>query len=144
IGDGCFSAVTGDQYEGLARSLRRVLGPGGLVLMRFFTRPERAEPPARVFSDLAAGRIGNFHVFKWRRAVGLHGTLASGVRRADIWDAWRAAIASPEALARDRGWPLPVVQTIDDFRGLDARYSFPTLTEARDVLAEGFTESACH
>jgi len=144
IGDGCFSALTGDAYQAMARSLRALLRPDGLALMRFFIRPERPETPAIVFGDLEAGQIGNFHVFKWRLAMAVHGALADGVRLADIWDAWHAAVPRPEILARNRGWPLPVISTIDDFRGVDARYTFPTLAEARSAMAEGFEEIACH
>src|SRR5262249_37420376 len=127
-------------YGALARSVRRVVRPRGLVLMRFFTRPEHSEPAEQVFSDLRAGRIGSFHAFKWRLAMALHGSLGAGVRLCDIWNAWHDGISRPEELARERGWPLPVVLTIDDFRGVEARYTFPTLAEARAAMAGGFEE----
>jgi SAM-dependent methyltransferase len=144
IGDGCLSALTAPRYDAMVRSLRRVLRPRGLLLLRFFTRPRRPEAPAQVFDDLLAGRIGNFHVFKWRLAMALHAGLSEGVRLADIWEAWHAAVPRPDELARTLGWPLPVILTIDDFHGLDARYTFPTLGEAREAMAAGFREVACH
>jgi SAM-dependent methyltransferase len=144
LGDGSLSAITGDAYAAMSRSLRRVVRPRGLVLMRFYTRPDRPEAPASAFADLRAGRIGSFHAFKWRLAMALHGSLDAGVRLRDIWDAWRDAVPHPEELARDRGWPLPVVLTMGDFRGIDTRYTFPTLAEARAVMAAGFEEVACH
>ncbi|MCC7484165.1 MAG: methyltransferase domain-containing protein [Burkholderiales bacterium] len=144
IGDGCYSVLTADAYEATTRSLRRVLRPDGLLVLRWFTRPERPEAPARVFADLAAGRIGSFHAFKWRLAMALHDTLAAGVRLSDIWEVWHAAVPHPERLAAERGWPLPVVGTIDDFRGLATRYTFPTLAEARSTLSDAFDEAACH
>lgn len=144
IGDGCLSALTAGRYEPMVRSLRRVLDRGGLLLLRFFTRPDRPEPPAGVLDDLLAGRIGNFHAFKWRLAMALHGSLSDGVRLADIWDAWHAALPHPEELAQRLGWPLPVILTIDDFRGVDAQYTFPTLAETRAAMAAQFEEVACH
>ena len=50
----------------------------------------------------------------------------------------------PEELARSLNWPLPEVLTMDDFRGVAARYTFPTLEEARTTMATGFEEVACH
>ena len=144
IGDGSFSALTADAYTAMMQNLRRVIRPQGLVLMRFFTRPDRPEAPASAFADLRAGRIGSFHAFKWRLAMALHGSLDAGVRLADIWSAWHDAIPDPEEVARERGWPLPAVLTIDDFRGVGARYTFPTLAEARAVMAAGFEEASCH
>jgi len=144
IGDGCYSVLTGGEYEPMTRSLRRVLRADGLLILRWFTRPERPEAPERVFNDLAAGRIGSFHAFKWRLAMALHDTLAAGVRLSDIWDVWHAALPHPERLAADRDWPAAVIATIDDFRGLATRYTFPTLAEARSTLASGFEETACH
>jgi hypothetical protein len=128
----------------MTRALRRVLRAHGLVLLRFFTRPDRPEPVQQVFEDLFEGRIGNFHVFKWRLAMALHPSLGEGVRLADIWDAWQAAVPRPEELARKLGWPLPEVSTMADFRQVHARYTFPTLAETRSVLAAEFEEIACH
>ena len=143
LGDGSFSALTGDAYTAMVESLRRIVCRQGLVLMRFFTRPDRSEAPADAFADLSAGRIGSFHAFKWRLAMALHGSLDAGVRLADIWDAWHDAVPDPQEVARERGWPLPVVLTIDDFRGSATRYTFPTLSEARAAMADGFEEVSC-
>lgn len=143
LGDGSFSALTGDAYAAMVRNLRRVIRPHGFVLMRFFVRPDRPEAPERALADLRAGRIGSFHAFKWRLAMALHGSLDAGVRLSDIWDAWHDGVPDPEKLARERGWPLPVVLTIDDFRGSATRYTFPTLSEARAVMAADFEEVSC-
>lgn len=144
LADGSLSVVTGDTYAAMVQNLRRVICRRGLVLMRFFTRPDRPEAPADAFADLRAGRIGTFHAFKWRLAMALHGSLDEGVRLADIWNAWHDAVPDPQELARQRGWPLPVVLTIDDFRGIRTRYTFPTLAESRAVMAAGFEEVSCH
>jgi Methyltransferase domain len=144
IGDGCFSALeTSDDYRALVRSMRRVITRHGRVLMRFFIRPETAEPVASVIDDLWRGSIGNFNVFKWRLAMALHGTLDEGVRLDDIWQAWRAAIPEPEQLASRLGWPLPVIRTVDVYHGVATRYTFPTLAEVRSIVAQAFAEEAC-
>ncbi len=144
VGDGCFSTlVTRDEYRAAVRAVRRILRGGGIFLMRFFIRPDVAEPVDRVFDDLLNARIGNFHAFKWRLAMALHGSLDEGVRLADIWDAWHSAVAEPAELAARLNWPLPAVLTIDAYRGVATRYTFPTLTEARAAMNDAFEETAC-
>jgi SAM-dependent methyltransferase len=144
IGDGSFNTmVDANGHQALANAIRRVLRPDGLLLMRFFLRPERAEARAAVFEDLWQGRIGNFHVFKWRFVQALQGDSSAGVRLADIWDVWRAEIPDPPRLARHLGWPVEVITTIDSYRGASARYTFPTLHEVRETFAASFVEELC-
>jgi SAM-dependent methyltransferase len=138
LGDGCLSMV--DHPEGQARvgrSLERALRSGGLFAVRLFCRPERAESLERVFAALRAGEMGNFHVFKWRLAMAIQGDNARrGVRLADIWNAFRERVSEPAQLAETRGWPLAEVLTIDNYRDVDTRYSFPTLSEVRAALGQ--------
>ena len=143
IGDGCFSSLSGAAYGAMTRSVRRVLRPAGLFVMRFFNRPEESESATRVFADLSEGRIGSFFAFKWRLAMALHGALAEGVRLGDIWDAWHAAIPEPDRLASRLGWPLEKLSMMDAYRESDVRFTFPTLAEARAALRPEFDEIAC-
>lgn len=132
IGDGCYSLLVGRaQYAAFAAELRRVARDDALLAMRYFVRPEIAETIARVSDDLWQRRIGNFHVFKWRLAMALHGTLEQGVRLGDVWDAWHDAVPDPEKLAAHLGWSPAVINTINNYRNVDTRYSFPTLAEIR-------------
>lgn len=145
IGDGCLSLLDfPNGYHAALNSIRHVLDPEGLFVMRFFVRPSTAENPAQVFKDLEAGRIGNFHVFKWRLAMALHPDTGQGVRLGDIWDAWNAAVPAPEKLAAKLGWPLGSIATIQVYRGVDTRYTFPTLEEVRDIVGTYFAEQTCH
>lgn len=145
VGDGCYTLLNSPEgYEAVTREIRRVLHPGGRVVMRYFTRPDRPEPTSAVFADLAAGRIGNFHVFKWRLAMSLHGTLDEGVRVADVWDAWNEHVPDPAALAAHLRWPVESVATIDAYRGVPTRYTFPTLPEVRVSLTDHFLERSVH
>jgi SAM-dependent methyltransferase len=144
VGDGCFSALDYPEgYAAVSSEIRRILRPGGLFAVRAFIRPDRPEPVGTVFDDLRAGRIGNFHIFKWRLNMALHGDLAAGVRLSDSWDAWRQAFPDPAVLARTLNWPIEEISTIDAYRGVDTRYTFPTLEELREALASYFLEMAC-
>lgn len=144
VGDGCYTLLDGPaRYRELGREVHRILRPGGRYLARMFLRPDSPEPAAAVFDDLEAGRIGNFHVFKWRLAMALHDGAGSGVRVDTIWERWRQAGIDPGELARDTGWPEAEILTIEAYQGSKACYTYPTLDEARAALSVRFRELAC-
>lgn len=143
-GDGCFSQLSYPEgYDALVNELRRVLKPGGLFAMRAFVRPEPAEPMDALLAELHAGKILNFHAFKWRFNMALQSDIASGVRLRDIWDAFNEEFGDPSALAAQRGWPFETVETIHAYRGVEARYTYPSLSELREILSAGFSEVTC-
>ena len=114
-----------------------------MLSVRFYVRPERPEAPGRIFDDLEQGRIGSFHVFKWRLAMALHRGLEEGARVADVWKAWSERVPDAGALARRTGWPMEVIRTMDAYRDVPATYTFPTLEEARATLSGAFDEIDC-
>jgi SAM-dependent methyltransferase len=139
VGDGVFSIFDYPAgYEHLAQALGRLTRPGGLLSLRLFCRPERCERVEEVFDALAAGSIGNFHIFKWRLAMALQGDATRGVRLADIWDSFRAHVPSIAELARHRAWPEPEARTIESYRDVEDRYSFSTQAEVVSALASSF------
>jgi len=141
VGDGCLAVMDYPRtFTATLGCLHRVLRPGGLFSHRFFLRPEVAEETEFVFDELRAGRIGNFHLFKWRLAMSLHGAIDEGVRLADIWDSWHAAVPDPPALAAEIDWPLEIITTIDAYRDMETRFTFFTLDEARLASAPYFKE----
>ena len=140
VGDGCFSTlVTRDEYRAAVRAVRRILRGGGIFLMRFFIRPDVAEPVDRVFDDLLNARIGDFHAFKWRLAMALQMSSASGVRQQEIWQAWSHAAIDPSRLPQP-GWSGRAVSTIDLYEGKEARLYFPTVREFTALMAEAYTD----
>lgn len=145
VGDGCFTVLESiGTHRRLCHELRRVLRPGGLLVMRLFVQPPERESVASVFDDLAAGLIGGFHVFKWRLAMALHDNPDEGVAVGEIWSRWRRADMDVESIAARLNWPRHEVSTIEVYRGSPARYTFATLEQARAVLGESFDELACH
>jgi hypothetical protein len=95
-----------------------------------------------VFDDLLSGRIGNFHVFKWRLAMALHGSLAEGVVVGAIWEEWHRRKIPAADLSRALGWPVAAINTIDSYRGSDMHYTFPTLEEVSGIAGEYLDEEA--
>lgn len=145
LGDGCLTLLPPpDGYGAFAASLRATLADDGLVALRCFCRPVRAETPAEVFSDLRAARVRGFHAFKWRLVMSLHGTLEEGVRLADVWDCWAAEAHDPEALAERCGWPVELVRSMELYRGNASRYFFPAIDEAAAALAPEFSLESSH
>jgi hypothetical protein len=139
VGDGVFSIFdhpTG--YARLAQALGRLTRPEGLLSVRLFCRPEPCERVGDVYDALASGRVGNFHIFKWRLAMALQGDVTQGVRLADIWDSFRAQVPSIAELARERGFPEQEVRTIESYRDVEDRYSFSTQAEVIELLAPAF------
>ena len=54
--------------------------------MRCFVLPEDREDVETVLADLAVGRTGGFHAFKWRLAMALQPDPQRGVVLADVWE----------------------------------------------------------
>ena len=143
-GDGCFSQLPYPRgYDDLTRDLARVLRRGGLFAMRAFVRPEPAESVQELVSDMKAGRIGSFHVFKWRLNMALQPDTTAGVRLHDVWIAFTELFGNPAALAAQANWTVEDVDTIHAYRNMDARYTYPTLSELRGKLSARFAEIAC-
>lgn len=138
-GDGSFNCMKYPQgYLALASSLHRILRTGGLLLMRCFIRPDRPEEPAQVFTELRAGHITNFHLFKWRLVMAMQADIRRGVLVSDVFEAWVAAGMSAEQLSRQTGWNQNVIETIRFYQGKQTRLSFPSLAELQAVLSADF------
>lgn len=145
VGDGFYTPQTypGD-YLRLGAELHRALRPGGCYLIRVFVRPEEREGMDAIQRDFLAAGIGTFHALKWRIAMALHGSLEDGVRLADVWRHWTTMRAEAERLGIAPAWPPEEISTIDAYRDMEARYTFPTLAELREILGAHFIELACH
>lgn len=142
FGDGSFSLVRQSEGRTLAQAIRRVLCEDGELSLRAYVRPETAESPKAVCEHLLAGRIGNFHVFKFRLLMALE-RGAGEVWVADAWECFQAHCPPAEFTARALGWAVDEVTTIESYRGQSAVYWFPTLAEFRTVLEPDFIEEAC-
>jgi SAM-dependent methyltransferase len=142
LGDGCFGLMPSNQQE-LVHSLHRSLKPRGTWLVRVFLRPDPPESPAHVWDELIAGRIGNFHVFKFR----LLSALAARDGSVPVVLAWQAVnkwAPSLDDLAKRLGWPIEEVKTVEAYRGQSAAYWLPTIQQFRDVMRSHFDEVSCH
>jgi SAM-dependent methyltransferase len=137
LSDGCLSTLPYPAgYAQACAELLRVLRNGGRVIARCFVLPGVPERVGDVLADLRTGRCGGFHAFKWRLVMALQPDPQTGVLLADVWDALHEAERDLESLAERCGWPLEEVRTVEAYRGVHARYSFPTLADLRALFAD--------
>ena len=103
-------------------------------MLRGFVRPEHAEAVADVVEALDRGEIANFHVLKWRLAMALTDRETGSLAVADVWREVHARWPDPQTLAAQQEWPLDEVLTINAYRGVDTRYSFPPVADFHRFL----------
>lgn len=145
IGDGCYISMKfPDGYEQLTRSIRRVLKPDGMLIMRFFVSPEEKEHPDDVITDLLSGQIGSFHAFKWRLAMAVQNDPRHGVCLRDVWRTWSGYEISQIELARQMGWTLESIQTIELYQDRQVRFTFPRREEALSEVRTMFDVKHIH
>lgn len=137
-GDGSLSQLDyPEDFRRVVAELRRVLRPGGLLVLRLYCRAEPPESVDAVFGDLRAGRVAGFHAFKLRLLIAMHGR-GPGARLAEIWERWASEFPDPAETAKLSGWSRETIATMEAYRDAPARYSFPTLDEVRAILAPDF------
>jgi hypothetical protein len=136
-GDGVLSMLPfPDGYRQLAAKVAAIARPGALWSLRLFCRPDRSESPERVISELLSKKIASFHAFKLRLAMAFHGEDdARGVSVSDVWRHWNETKIGGSRVLEDI-WPIEVIRTIDVWRDSPARYSFPTVETAAQILRE--------
>lgn len=135
--DGCLTNLPfPGGYVSICDEIGRICASDALWVARCFVQSSRAEAAADVVAELEAEPAGGFHAFKWRVAMALQPDAETGVALADVYDAFAAAAPDLEALAARRGWPAETVRTIEAYRGLRVRYTFPTLEELGALLRD--------
>ncbi len=145
LGDGCFTVIEypGD-YRAVTRELRRVLRPGGRLVVRAFTRPEIPEDVTDVARALREGEVRGLQALKWRLAMAVQPRHTRAVAVVDVWRAFHAMCPDPSRLLLDLGATPEHLTTVEIYRDSPAVYSYPTLAELRAELAADFEELSCH
>ena len=127
LGDGFLSTLKyPSDYSVAFSELHRVLARGGRCAVRCFAQLDNRETPEEVFADLDAGRIGSFAVFKWRLNMAFQPDAATGVAVKCAWHAVNDTWKDLNIPAERYGWPIEDVLTINAYRTVDTRFSFPT------------------
>lgn len=130
VGDGCLTLLSHNKhFHKFFSDVQRVLSSDGVFIIRHFTRPETEESIDTIFDDLNNSRIGNFHIFKWKLAMALHGTIEEGVPVHKIWQQWHQRMINADQLNELTGWSTGSINTINNYKDSPAIYSFPTIHE---------------
>ena len=139
VGDGCLSAVGSHTDATLTlREVRRVLRPGGLFLLRNFSRPQEPLNVSRVFEDLRVQKPSNPFLFRWLVAFAAHGTTRDGVKLDTVWRAWMDKAHAVRVLLEERGWLEDAEWAFGRWKGLAVRYYFPDPAALRELAGAEF------
>lgn len=127
-GDASLNALPAlSDYDDVLAEVARVLKPTGALVLRCFIRPDVAETLDAVAAAALSGRIASFHALKWRVAMARPNGAEFSVAVADILADFERIFPDRDHLARCAGWPRTTIDTIDAYRGVSTRYTFPTL-----------------
>jgi SAM-dependent methyltransferase len=127
LGDGSLSMLQyPSEYATVFSNLRRVLRPRNRCIIRCFMQGGNRETIDEVFADLSRGRIGNFHVLKWRLMMALQPDAEKGVAVRAVWSIMNETWPDLNLLAERFAWPVEQVLTLSAYRNVDTRYTFPT------------------
>jgi SAM-dependent methyltransferase len=128
--DGGLSALPYPEgYDSANREIARVLRAGGRGVVRCFVSPDRRETLDDVFAALDRREVANFHALKWRVAMAVERDAATGVAVGGVYDALAAVWHDLDALAARTGWAVEEVRTVEAYRGVSTRYTFPSRAE---------------
>ena len=143
IGDGCFNALDyPDGFQKLAVTAYKALQNNGILIMRFFLRPETHEERDAIFQELMTNKIGNFHVFRFRLAMSLQKDVQRGARMQDLWHEWKDSGIDMEELITLTGWPKEIINTIGHYKDSNARIVFPIIEELEPIFSDLFRTTA--
>jgi len=142
IGDGSMNCLRyPDGFRALAQSIRGVLRPEGVLLLRCFTQqPASRELPEQIFSDLLQGSIPTVNHFKFRLLMAMQSSTEQGIAVEDVYRKWVDANIEEESLLARTGWEKRALQSLELYRDQGVVHTFPTLTELRAVLGDFFDE----
>jgi SAM-dependent methyltransferase len=143
LGDGSLNCVRyPDGIRAAAEAVRRALGPGGLLVVRTYVRPDGCESPEDLARDVAAGRVATFNQFRFRMQMAVQRSVEEGAAVRDVHRYWHELGLNADALAGRPGWSHEDLLAIEPYRHSSAVHVFPSLGEWRAVLSDQFEELA--
>lgn len=147
---GSYSAAVGDcsinvlqsleEMDTLMRIVNERLVDGGVYASRVFERPDEPITDEDLRTIIAAGAHGNFHAFKWQIAMGLAQEQGAAVRAADILAKFNRLFPDRDTIAKQTGWPLEVINTIDVYEQSGMSLVFPNRQEFDRYISPHFDD----
>lgn len=142
IGDGCLTLLSqSDQHERFFEQLSKLLRPGGKILLRVFVSADNKETREHVCQEALNGKMKGFHAFKWRLSMAIASEATDfTLSVAETAATFDRLITDREQLAATTNWSTEDIDTIDFYRGSDARYCYPTLMQVRKLIPHSLKE----
>lgn len=134
MGDGCINALEYSDYRKLFYSISNVLKSGGQFSLRFFQRPALSDSLFNVLRS--PENCGNFHIFKWHIVMAMQSKLSAGVRLSDVWETFNHEYPDQNVLAAMTGWDINEINTINNYKDVNAKYSFPRVMEVVNIAKD--------
>lgn len=122
----------------LVRSLRDVLAPGGLAVLRLFLPPAEREPVERIMKDLLRGTVRDLNVLKLRLWAALQKDDREGVCLGEVWRVLHEAETDQTVLAEKAGWTREHLEAVNSYRDSEGNYHLATLNEVEHLFRDGF------
>lgn len=140
VGDGSLSTLPyPNGHRAFYAQLEHVLKAGGRFIARTFATPEDGDTIDAVIARTEAGRIANFHAFKWYLAMALVSQSGNAnIAVTTIRDAFNKHFPDRRALSTKTGWTIEDIDTIDVYANSPDVYSFATLSQLRAVIPPSF------
>ncbi|AHE57287.1 class I SAM-dependent methyltransferase [Sphingomonas sanxanigenens] len=141
IGDGIVSMLSLPMEQPLLfAQLRRVIRPGGRIVLRCFATPDPCERVATVRDAAFAGGL-DFHAFKQRFNMAI--SVADGlpnISSAHLFARFEALFPDRMALAQASGWSLATIAEFDAYRGSRYVHCYPS-RDAVLALVPGWAQA---
>lgn len=139
VGDGSLIACRfPGEVRALFRAVRDYLKEDGILALRTYIRPSSPEPIESVFDALTNG-LG-VDEFKMRLWMALQRRTEDGVAVRDAARELQEHGLDFQTMHDHLGWSRAAIEPFASWPSSDAVYTFPSLTELRDVMTEYFAE----
>ena len=133
VGDGSLNALPSlTDYRAVLQELWRVTSPEAHLVLRCFVRPQVPDSLLSLKQAVRAGKIGSFHVLKWRLAMMLSDKADGTVVVGAVHEMFEQEF-DRQQLALATGWPSAVIDTIDAYRAKPTVYTFPTFSQLASI-----------
>ncbi|MBI4808956.1 MAG: class I SAM-dependent methyltransferase [Nitrosomonadales bacterium] len=142
IGDGCLVLLAQPrQHQRFFERLAKIVTPGGRILLRVFVSPDQPETRELVCQKALGGKMKSVHAFKWRLSMAIASESPDfTLNVAETAETFDRLIPDRARLAAATGWRADEIATIDFYRGSDARYCYPTLSQVRNSIPPSLVE----
>lgn len=141
VGDGSLAACRFPfEVRALSHSIRELLTDKGILVVRSYVRPPVPEAVEDVFRALLGGAAMSVDCFKLRLWLAMQQSATEGVavrEAAEILEDYRL---DPKTMEERLGWTEAAIEPFTTWRTSNSIYTFPTLSELREVLSKVFDE----